>query len=188
MARRTKIVATLGPATQSQEVIEGLIKAGVDLVRLNFSHGSAEEHIERAALVRSLSAKNGRFVAILADLQGPMIRIARFAQGKVSLQKGQTFILDAALERDAGDETKVGVDYKALITDSRPYDILLLGDGRIELEVVEAGTTSLVCKVLVGGNMRLKLSSLRVTTPFIARSMMTCARLARAVTAIGVLR
>ena len=151
MARRTKIVATLGPATQSQEAIEGLIKAGVDVVRLNFSHGSAEEHIERAALVRTLSAKHSRFVAILADLQGPKIRIARFAQGKVLLQKGQTFILDATLERDAGDDTKVGIDYKALITDSRPSDILLLDDGRVELEVVEAGSTTLVCKVLVGG-------------------------------------
>ena len=151
MARRTKIVATLGPATQSQEAIEGLIKAGVDVVRLNFSHGSAEEHIERAALVRTLSAKHSRFVAILADLQGPKIRIARFAQGKVLLQKGRTFILDATLERDAGDDTKVGIDYKALITDSRPSDILLLDDGRVELEVVEAGSTTLVCKVLVGG-------------------------------------
>ena len=151
MARRTKIVATLGPATQSQEAIEGLIKAGVDVVRLNFSHGSSEEHIERAALVRTLSAKHSRFVAILADLQGPKIRIARFAQGKVLLQKGQTFILDATLERDAGDDTKVGIDYKALITDSRPSDILLLDDGRVELEVVEAGSTTLVCKVLVGG-------------------------------------
>ncbi|KPY45357.1 Pyruvate kinase [Pseudomonas syringae pv. rhaphiolepidis] len=151
MARRTKIVATLGPATQSQEAIEGIIKAGVDVVRLNFSHGAAEEHIERAALVRSLSAKHGRFVAILADLQGPKIRIARFAEGKVSLRKGQSFTLDATLDRDAGDETQVGIDYKALITDSRVSDILLLDDGRIELEVVEAGATSLVCKVLVGG-------------------------------------
>jgi pyruvate kinase len=132
-------------------MIEALIKAGVDVVRLNFSHGSAEDHMGRGSLVRSLAAKHGRFVAVLADLQGPKIRIARFAETKVMLTKGQLFTLDASLGRDEGDASRVGIDYKALITDSRPQDILLLDDGRIELEVVEVLESSLVCTVLVGG-------------------------------------
>ncbi|NIE78013.1 pyruvate kinase [Pantoea sp. Ap-967] len=151
MQRRTKIVATLGPATNTPEMIEGLIEAGVDVVRLNFSHGSAQDHMSRASLVRSLAAKHGRFVAVLADLQGPKIRIARFADTKVVLAKGQTFTLDARLGRDEGDATQVGIDYKALITDSRPHDILLLDDGRIELEVQEVRESSLICTVVVGG-------------------------------------
>jgi pyruvate kinase len=151
MQRRTKIVATLGPATNTPEAIEGLVVAGVDVVRLNFSHGSAEDHLARAELVRKIAAKHGRFVAVLADLQGPKIRIARFAEEKVNITKGQQFVLDATLERDAGDETRVGIDYKALITDSRPDDILLLDDGRIELRVLTVNPTSLVCEVLVGG-------------------------------------
>ncbi|WP_426218069.1 pyruvate kinase [Pseudomonas sp. DWRC2-2] len=151
MQRRTKIVATLGPATSTPQAIEGLIEAGVDVVRLNFSHGSAQDHLARAELVRSLAAKHGRFVAVLADLQGPKIRIARFVQEKVILTKGHSFILDANLERDAGDVTRVGVDYKALITDSRPEDILLLDDGRIELRVTKVNPTSLFCEVIVGG-------------------------------------
>ncbi|MFB8831171.1 pyruvate kinase [Azotobacter sp. CWF10] len=151
MLRRTKIVATLGPATETPEVLEGLIQAGVDVVRLNFSHGKAEEHRARAALVREMAAKHGRFVAILADLQGPKIRISRFAEGKVMLQKGQQFILDAALDKNAGDATRVGIDYEALITDSKPGDILLLDDGRVVLKTLKVEATQLVCEVQVGG-------------------------------------
>ena len=151
MLRRTKIVATLGPATETPEVLEDLIKAGVDVVRLNFSHGKAEEHMARAALVREMAAKHGRFVAILADLQGPKIRISRFAEGKVMLQKGQQFILDAALDKNAGDATRVGIDYEALITDSKPGDILLLDDGRVVLKTLKVEATQLVCEVLVAG-------------------------------------
>ncbi|MNF46463.1 Pyruvate kinase II [compost metagenome] len=151
MLRRTKIVATLGPATASAEAIEGLIRAGVDVVRMNFSHGAAAEHIARAALVRELATRHGRFVAILADLQGPKIRIARFAEGKVQLHKGQPFVLDAELDKNAGDEHAVGIDYEALIDDSRPGDILLLDDGRIELEVLRVEGRRVLCSVLVGG-------------------------------------
>ncbi|TBW08637.1 pyruvate kinase, partial [Azotobacter chroococcum subsp. isscasi] len=151
MLRRTKIVATLGPATETPEVLESLIKAGVDVVRLNFSHGKAEEHMARAALVREMAAKHGRFVAILADLQGPKIRISRFAEGKVMLQKGQQFILDAALDKNAGDANRVGIDYEALITDSKPGDILLLDDGRVVLKTLKVEATQLVCEVLVAG-------------------------------------
>jgi len=151
MLRRTKIVATLGPATETPEVLEGLILAGVDVVRLNFSHGKAEEHRARAALVREMAAKHGRFVAILADLQGPKIRISRFADGKVTLHKGQRFVLDAALDKNAGDATRVGIDYEALITDSKPGDVLLLDDGRVVLKTLEVKATELVCEVLVAG-------------------------------------
>lgn len=151
MMRRTKIIATLGPATESPEAIEGLICAGVDVVRLNFSHGSAQEHIARAQLVRELATRHGHFVAVLADLQGPKIRIARFAKGKVVLHKGQVFVLDAALDKSAGDERRVGVDYEALISDSRPGDILLLDDGCIEFKVLNVEANQLFCEVLVGG-------------------------------------
>ncbi|MFK3818328.1 pyruvate kinase [Pseudomonas sp. NPDC089407] len=151
MQRRTKIVATLGPATESAEAIEGLIRAGVDVVRLNFSHGSAQEHIARADLVREIARRYGRFVAILADLQGPKIRIARFAEGKVQLHKGQRFVLDAALDKHSGTADTVGIDYEALISDSRPGDVLLLDDGRIEMQVLQVQATQLVCEVLVGG-------------------------------------
>ncbi|MFW5825503.1 MAG: pyruvate kinase, partial [Marinobacter sp.] len=94
--RRTKIVATLGPATDSPEALERIVHAGVDVTRLNFSHGSAAEHRERARQVREAAARAGRFVAILADLQGPKLRIARFRDNKVALKAGQTFVLDAA--------------------------------------------------------------------------------------------
>ncbi|MBB3105445.1 pyruvate kinase [Azomonas macrocytogenes] len=151
MLRRTKIVATLGPATETPEAIEGLVKAGVDVVRLNFSHGKAEEHIARAKLVRETAARHGRFVAVLADLQGPKIRISRFAEGKVLLQKGQRFDLDASLDKNAGDAQCVGIDYEALITDSRPGDILLLDDGRVVLKVNRVEGTRLICEVQVGG-------------------------------------
>ncbi|WP_172147353.1 MULTISPECIES: pyruvate kinase [Pseudomonas] len=151
MRRRTKIVATLGPATESPEAIEALVKAGVDVVRLNFSHGAAQEHIARAALVREMAHKHGRFVAVLADLQGPKIRIARFAEGKVQLSKGQAFVLDAGLDKSAGNAQAVGIDYEALISDSRPGDILLLDDGRIELVVRQVEASRLRCEVLVGG-------------------------------------
>ncbi|NQD94594.1 pyruvate kinase, partial [Pseudomonas sp. CrR25] len=151
MMRRTKIVATLGPATESPEAIEGLVLAGVDVVRLNFSHGSAAEHIARARLVREMARQHGRFVAVLGDLQGPKIRIARFAAGKVQLERGQAFVLDAGLDKQAGDERGVGIDYEALISDSRPGDILLLDDGRIELEVKSVEASRLLCEVLVGG-------------------------------------
>ena len=151
MKRRTKIVATLGPATESPEVIEQLVVAGVNVVRLNFSHGSAEDHARRAELVRASAQKHGRFVAILADLQGPKIRIARFADQKVELKKGQEFILDVAQAKDSGDQYSVGIDYEALAHDSHSGDILLLDDGRIELEVLRVEGLKVHCKVLIGG-------------------------------------
>ncbi|NVK40185.1 MAG: pyruvate kinase [Oceanospirillaceae bacterium] len=151
MLRRTKIVATLGPATSSPEMLEQLILAGADVVRLNFSHGEAEDHRARAELVRELSRKHGRFVAILGDLQGPKIRISRFRDNKVMLKQGQAFALDASLDKDAGDETQVGLDYEALFRDARPGDILLLDDGRVELKVTEVKAQRVETEVLVAG-------------------------------------
>ncbi|MCK5354201.1 MAG: pyruvate kinase, partial [Methyloprofundus sp.] len=111
--RRTKILATLGPATDKPGVLEKLFYAGVDVVRLNFSHGSAQDHIDRANNVRALSKKTGRRVGILADLQGPKIRIARFEETKVWLDEGQDFSLDINLGENAGDNSHVGITYEA---------------------------------------------------------------------------
>lgn len=135
MFRRTKIVATLGPATDEPGVLEELILAGVNVVRMNFSHGAAEDHAERAKAVREISDKHGKHVAILGDLQGPKIRIARFSEGPITLAVGDKFDLDASLERDAGNKHEVGIDYKELPNDVVPGDLLLLDDGRVVLKV-----------------------------------------------------
>ncbi|GGY64642.1 pyruvate kinase [Marinobacter zhanjiangensis] len=149
--RRTKIVATLGPATDSPETLERIIHAGLDVCRLNFSHGSAEEHCERARRVRETAASCGRFVAVLADLQGPKLRIARFRDNKVTLKAGQTFVLDAAMDKEAGDAQCVGIDYEQLIRDVTPGDTLVLDDGRIEMEVTAVDERSITSTVLIGG-------------------------------------
>lgn len=133
--RRTKIVATLGPATDSTESIEKLILAGLDVARLNFSHGSADSHREKTRLVRHLAAKHGRFVGIMGDLQGPKIRIARFVEGAVQLTHGQRFTLSTSHPADAGDKETVAVEYPPLIQACEPGDELLLDDGKIVLEV-----------------------------------------------------
>ena len=133
--RRTKIVATLGPATTSPESIDKLVQAGVDVVRLNFSHGSPEEHKERAQLVLESAEKHKRSVAILADLQGPKIRIDRFKEGKIYLNEGDRFILDADLGVNEGDQHQVGLTYKNLPKDVHIDDELWLDDGRLILKV-----------------------------------------------------
>ena len=132
--RSTKIVATLGPASADPGILERMIRAGVDVVRLNFSHGTPAEHAERAALVKELSRRTGRTVAIMCDLQGPKIRIGRFREGRAVLEKGQRFVLDAACKE--GDATRVGLDYADLPRDVAPGSVLLLDDGRVVLEVV----------------------------------------------------
>lgn len=151
MLRRTKIVSTLGPATDEPGVLEKLIVAGVDVVRLNFSHGSPDDHRNRANAVRELAAKHGRFVAVLGDLQGPKIRIARFAEGPVELAVGDTFTLDAELPRDAGNSIQVGIDYKELPSDVNPGDNLLLDDGRVILRVESVEGSRIKTTVTVGG-------------------------------------
>src|SRR3982074_108068 len=135
MPRSTKIVATLGPASSDPVVLERMIRAGVDVVRLNFSHGTAADHEQRAALVKSIASKTGRTVAIMCDLQGPKIRVGKFKDGKVTLEKGARFVLDAACQ--VGDNSRAGLDYKELPRDVEPGAVLLLDDGKIVLDVVE---------------------------------------------------
>ena len=152
MPRATKIVATLGPASSDPEVLERLILAGVDVVRLNFSHGKAEDHIARAELVRAVADRVGKTVALMADLQGPKIRVGRFADGKVQLVNGQPFILDAQ-RSEPGDAGIVGLDYKELPRDVRPGDTLLLNDGLIVLTVDAVRGEQVHTVVKVGGEL-----------------------------------
>lgn len=149
--RRTKIVATLGPASNSLAVLRSMIAAGVDIVRLNFSHGTAGEKKDLVQTVRAAAQAENKIVGILADLQGPKIRVAKFKEGKVTLKNGAKFILDAAMPKDAGDETAVGIDYKELPNDVGPSDILLLDDGRLVLTVTAVENTKVICQVTVGG-------------------------------------
>jgi pyruvate kinase len=151
--RRTKIVATLGPATESEADIDGLLKAGVDVVRLNFSHGTASEHEKRSDRVLQVARKNQRYVAILADLQGPKIRIEKFKNGEIELVIGASFCLDMDCPTDAGDEGKVGVTYKTLARDVASGDMLVLDDGRIVLQVSSVDGGKINCQVVVGGKL-----------------------------------
>jgi len=149
MPRRTKIVATLGPASSDPKTLARMIDAGLDVVRVNFSHGTAAEHTRRVELVRSLARKAGRAVGVLVDLQGPKIRIGRFRDGKISLAAGAKFVLDA--ECALGDQHTVGLDYKKLPNDVRPGDTLLLDDGRIVLGVSSVRGSRITCVVEQGG-------------------------------------
>jgi pyruvate kinase len=151
MPRATKIVATLGPACSDAAVLIRMIGAGVDVVRLNFSHGKAEDHVDRARLVREAGEKLGRSVGIMADLQGPKIRVGKFKDGKVNLEQGQRFVLDATCE--LGDETRAGLDYKELPQDVARGVILLLNDGLIKLEVEAVEGPRIITKVLLGGTL-----------------------------------
>jgi pyruvate kinase len=151
--RRTKILATLGPATDKPGAMEAIVRAGVNVVRMNFSHGSPEEHIQRAEALREAAAKVGRTVAILGDLQGPKIRIDRFKDGKIQLAEGDDFILDADLGYNDGDQGRVGLTYKALPGDSKPGDVLLLDDGRLVLKVDHVEDNQIHTKVVVGGTL-----------------------------------
>ncbi|MFG6667526.1 pyruvate kinase [Halomonas sp. HNIBRBA4712] len=151
--RRTKIVATLGPASDRPGVLEAMIKAGVDVVRLNFSHGSKEDHQRRLEDVRDIAARLNKSVAALGDLQGPKIRIARFADGPVTLKVGDTFVLDMALDSQSGSVERVGCDYKALIDDVAPGDRLLLDDGRVVLDVTAIKGQQVHTRVHVGGKL-----------------------------------
>ena len=134
--RRTKIVATLGPATSTAEAVTALARAGMDAARFNFSHGTRDEHAERAEYVRAAQAAVGRPLALIADLQGPKIRVGKFKDGKVALAKGQKFILDAGC--DLGDGERAGLDYKELPRDVEAGAVLLLDDGKIVLDVPAA--------------------------------------------------
>src|SRR5205085_1906226 len=149
MLRSTKIVATLGPSSSESVVLERMIRAGVDVVRLNFSHGVAADHERRAALVKELATKTGRTVAILCDLQGPKIRVGKFKEGKITLEKGQHFVLDATAE--IGDGQRVGLDYKELPQDVDAGSLLLLDDGNIVVEVTDVRGVEVHTTVRHGG-------------------------------------
>jgi len=151
--RRTKIVATMGPATESDAAIDSLIKAGVDVVRLNFSHGTADEHKARAEKIRRIGLENNRHLAILADLQGPKIRLEKFKQGSIELAVGDRFCLDTECPDGEGDNSQVGVTYKKLPQDVKNDDTLVLDDGRIVLQVDAVEGTRINCTVRVGGEL-----------------------------------
>lgn len=151
--RRTKIVATLGPSTDKPGMLRKMMIAGVNVFRANFSHGSQEDHANRIRQIRNLSKELGNEIAILADLQGPKIRIARFKNKKIILQSEQQFILDATLDPNMGDEQQVGIDYKDLPQDVIPEDILLLDDGRVVLTVIEIDGPKIICQVKIGGEL-----------------------------------
>lgn len=151
MFRRTKIVATLGPASSDPRTLEAMIRAGLDVVRVNFSHGTADEHRKRVDLVRKLARKVGRAVGVLVDLQGPKIRIGKFAHGAVTLEKGAAFVLDA--ECTLGDAHRVGLDYRNLPNDVVTGDTLLLDDGRVVLLVTEVRGPRIHTTVQEGGTL-----------------------------------
>jgi pyruvate kinase len=149
--RKTKIVATLGPSSSSREVIERMVDAGVDVVRLNFSHGTAQDHIDRAELVRTIARERRRPVGVLCDLQGPKIRIGKFENSKIQLNAGDKFVLDA--ECKLGDQDSVGLDYETLPSEVDPGTILLLDDGRIVMTVDTIENSKIYCTVKVGGTL-----------------------------------
>ncbi len=148
----TKIVATLGPATNDPALLEQLINHKVSVVRLNFSHGTAQDHVQRAAMVREAARKTGREVAIMADLQGPKIRVGKFAEGKVLLVPGAKFVLDGA-RTELGNVDAVGLDYKELPRDVKAGDRLLLNDGLIVLTVDAVKGDAVHTTVRLGGEL-----------------------------------
>ncbi len=152
MFRRTKIVTTLGPATDRDDNLRRIIKAGANVVRLNFSHGAPEDHLQRANQVRAIAKELNTHVAILGDLQGPKIRVSTFKDNKkVQLDLGAAFILDADLEKGQGDENQVGIDYKELPSDVEIGDILMLDDGRVQLKVEKVEGNKVHTSVTVAG-------------------------------------
>ncbi len=155
-ARRTKIIATLGPSTDSPEVMQALIQAGVNVVRINFSHGSQELQKKRIELAKKTALELNCVIGILADLQGPKIRIASFKNGAVFLEDGAEFILDAELDNALGDENQVGLDYKELLQDVFAGDILLLDDGLICLKIKSIQDSKIITQVISGGELSSK--------------------------------
>jgi len=152
MTRATKIVATLGPASNTPEVLEKMIRAGVDVVRLNFSHGKAQDHIDRATMVRAAAERVGKSVAIMADLQGPKIRVGKFEGGKIELIPGNKFILDAD-RTELGNQDIASLDYKELPRDVKPGDTLLLNDGLLVLIVDHVRGAQVHTTVKLGGEL-----------------------------------
>ncbi|MBR7801167.1 pyruvate kinase [Undibacterium fentianense] len=151
MLRGTKIVATVGPASSDLDTLVSMLKAGVNVVRLNFSHGKAQDHIDRAALVRKAAEVCGIEIAIMADMQGPKIRIGKFENSKIQIENGDKFILDA--DCALGNQERVGLDYKALPRDVKANDVLLLNDGLIVLIVDKVVGNEIHTTVKIGGEL-----------------------------------
>jgi pyruvate kinase len=153
MLRRTKILTTLGPSTDDPKVLADMVRAGADVVRINFSHGDPQAHVKRVRMVREVAEQLGKWVAVLGDLQGPKIRIERFASGPIMLNEGDSFTLDVSLDAKAGTKEAVGVAYKNLPNDVHPGDTLLLNDGQIVLDVVDVKGPRIHTRVAVGGEL-----------------------------------
>ena len=151
--RRTKIIATLGPATDEPGVLEKLIAAGVDVFRLNYSHQTHNHHEKRMKEIRRLSLEYKHAVAVIADLQGPKIRIENFKSGKIQLKEGGNFKINTKLSSDSGDESQVGISYKQLANDLKLNDRLLIDDGRIVLGVLSIDNYIIDCEVITGGEL-----------------------------------
>ncbi|AEO08115.1 pyruvate kinase [Buchnera aphidicola] len=149
--RRTKIIATLGPSTDINNNLEKIIRSGANVLRFNFSHGSANEHRLRANQVKTIMRNLNCHIALLGDLQGPKIRISKFKNNHILLHVGDIFILDAMLENNLGTQERVGIDYKQLSHDLEINDILLLDDGRIQLKVIKVAHHEIITKVIIGG-------------------------------------
>ncbi len=153
MLRRTKIVATLGPATDDPKVLDKLIEAQVDVVRLNFSHDTQDKHRQRAETARERASAHGRPIGVIADLQGPKIRIGSFVDGSIMLREGDTFFLDTDYPLEDGNQERVGLTYKELTQDVDRGVTLMLDDGRIVLWVDQVEGTEIKCRVVVGGKL-----------------------------------
>ena len=151
MARRTKIVTTLGPATDRGTNLEQIIVAGANMVRMNFSHGEAADHVKRAQQVREIAARLGKEVAIMGDLQGPKIRVSTFENNKIQLSVGDKFTLDSDIEKGQGNHQQVGLDYKTLPQEVSAGDVLLLDDGRVQLAVESVNGNKVHTVVTIGG-------------------------------------
>lgn len=151
--RRTKIIATLGPALDAPGMLEKAIEAGVDVFRANFSHGVAGDHANRINAVRAAAKKVNKEVAVLGDLQGPKIRVARFKNDKITLNQGDRFTIDVAMDKTAGDQHCVGCDYESLAKDIKAGDVLLLDDGRLVFDVKQVEGSRIICDVVVGGEL-----------------------------------
>ena len=151
MHRQTKIVTTLGPATDRPNVLESMVKNGMNVARLNFSHGTAEEHIARAESVRLLARKHNVHIAILCDLQGPKIRISTFRDKSIELKNGKLFTFDSKMIDGEGTVDAVGLDFPEIIKDCKEQDVLVLDDGRIRLRVEKKEPNRLVTRVITGG-------------------------------------
>lgn len=154
MPRRTKILATLGPATDNNGILSEILEAGVNVVRINFSHGSADEHLARVKAVREWATINNTYIGVLMDLQGPKIRIAAFKDGAtVHLDNGDKFILDAELDENSGNENSVGIAYKNLPNEVKSGNILLIDDGKVVLEVTSIDGNKIITKVIQAGKL-----------------------------------